>query len=94
MGQPLAQFQAPTAVNMNHHPLLSQMQGIRQTLAIPALSQAQVGVNVSASPSIVATTAASNVAMANPMVESYLNQGIGPIPGATISKGQQRFAPY
>jgi hypothetical protein len=69
------------------------MQGIRQSLAIPALSQAQVGVNVSASPSIVATTA-SNVAMAPSMVESYLNQGIGPIPGATISKGQQRFAPY
>jgi len=37
---------------------------------------------------------ASNVAMAPSMVESYLNQGIGPIPGATISKGQQRFAPY
>ena len=27
--------------------------------------------------------AASNVAMANPMVDSYLNQGIGPIPGVS-----------
>jgi len=51
---------------------------------------------VSASPSIVASTATtSNVPFGTPMVDtSYLSQGIGPIPGAALSKGAQRYTPY
>lgn len=81
-------------MGLNPH-VLGQLQGIRQTgLTIPTLSQGQLGVTVSASPSIVATSTASNVPVATPVVDTaaYLSQSIGPI--ANVSKGQQRFAPY
>lgn len=92
LGSPLVQ--QASAMGLNPH-VLGQLQGIRQTgLTIPTLSQGQLGVTVSASPSIVATSTASNVPVATPVVDTaaYLSQSIGPI--ANVSKGQQRFAPY
>jgi len=92
---------AAAAINPAHHPLLGQIQGIRQGLTGIPMTLSQPMVTVSASPSIFAnsaTTAASNMPVAPPVtidtMNSYLSQGIGPIPGAPLSKGQQRFAPY
>lgn len=93
------------AMSMNTHPLLGHLQNLRQgangCLTIPSISQGQMvsaaGMpTVSASPSIVASTATtSNVPFGTPMVDtSYLSQGIGPIPGAALSKGAQRYTPY
>lgn len=104
LGVPLA-AQAPqpaaqtAATALNQHPLLGQLQGIRQGFNFSTLSAAQAGqvggVTVSASPSLVSNaSSASTVPVATPVVDTYLSQGIGPISGATLSKGQQRFAPY
>jgi len=90
--QPTAAATASAA--LNHHPLLGQLQGIRQGLNFPGLGPHHQGaVTVSASPTV--ASSATTVPVATPVVDTYLSQGIGPIShGATLSKGQQRFAPY
>jgi len=98
--QPTAAAAATASAALNHHPLLGQLQGIRQGLNFPGLAAAghpghQGAVTVSASPTVVQqASAATTVPVATPVVDTYLSQGIGPISGATLSKGQQRFAPY
>jgi len=91
---------AAAHMNPAHHPLLGQIQGIRQGLTSIPMTLSQPMVTMSASPSIFAnspTTATSNMpGVGTQMVDatSYLSQGFGPIPGAPLSKGQQRFTPY
>jgi len=104
LGVPLAAAAQPNATAatapaaLNHHPLLGQLQGIRQGLNFPGLAghhhgHHQGAVTVSASPTV--ASSATTVPVATPVVDTYLSQGIGPIShGATLSKGQQRFAPY
>merc|ERR1712051_512739 len=91
---------AAAHMNPAHHPLLGQIQGIRQGLTSIPMTLSQPMLTMSASPSIFAnspTTATSNMpGVGTQMVDatSYLSQGFGPIPGAPLSKGQQRFTPY
>jgi len=90
---------AAAAMNPHHQALLGQIQGIRQGLTGIPMTLSQPMVTMSASPSIFAnsatTTTSNPVPVATPVVDTtYLSQGIGPIPGAPLSKGQQRFAPY
>jgi hypothetical protein len=53
LGSPMAQFQAAAHNGLTQHPLFGQIQGLRQGLTIPGLSQ--VGPTIPSSPMVSVT---------------------------------------